>query len=263
MPHTQTKQRSFTLGQMNIQAITGGQGRPLLILNDELGYPGWLGWQDALAADRTLLIPHAPGFGVGPRIEWLSSVRDLGAVYARLLRENDFAPIDVIGFSLGGWIAAEMAVGDPGLFRKMVLVAPFGVRPPQGDILDYYELTARGQLEASVADVAGTPEFETLYGGEATPEQFEAFEDARAETARLAWQPFLHNPSLPYLLEGVSKLPTRIIWGDRDRVVPASAMEVYRDRLGNAELVTFAGCGHRPEIERAADFVASVREFLS
>ena len=67
-----------------------------------------------------------------------------------------------------------------------------------------------------------TPEFRKLYGGERTPEQFEAFEDARTETARIAWDPILNNPSLPYFLQGVKGLPTQIIWGREDATVPVS-----------------------------------------
>jgi len=53
-------------------------------------------------------------------------------LYARFLREHKLAPLDVIGFSLGGWIAAQMAAANHNQFRRMVLVAPPGIRPPQG-----------------------------------------------------------------------------------------------------------------------------------
>ena len=155
-----------------------------------------------------------PGFGQLPRADWIANVRDLAGFYSRMLREMALGPVDVIGFSLGGWIAAEMAAADAGQFRRMALVAPTGVRPPEGEILDLFILTARAYLDASVHDAAATPEFASLYGEE-TAEQFEAWEDARAESARLAWKPYMHNPSLPHLLEGVQGLPTLIVWGPR------------------------------------------------
>lgn len=253
----------FQLGSLRLQAITAGSGRPLLILHDEMGYPGWMNWQSELAKARTLVIPLAPGFGHAPRIEWVDSVRDLACVYARLVRERKLAPLDVIGFSFGGWVAAEMLANDPGLFRKLVLVAPLGIKPDEGVILDAYELTHRAHLRATVFDGPGTPEFGALYGGKPNPEQMEAFDDARAETARLGWEPYLHNPSLPYLLEGLgARVPTLIVWGEEDRVVPRSAMLAYQRALSPAELATLPRCGHRPEIESKDRFVAVVQDFL-
>src|ERR1017187_970326 len=86
--------------------VRGGSGKPLLILHDELGYPGWMGWNEKLAQDRTLLIPQQPGYGKTPRIDWIMNYRDLGGFYAQVLREMKLEPIDVIGFSAGGYLAA-------------------------------------------------------------------------------------------------------------------------------------------------------------
>jgi pimeloyl-ACP methyl ester carboxylesterase len=93
----------------------------------------------------------------------------------------------------------------------------------------------------------------------------EAFEDARTETARLAWEPILNNPSLLYFLQGVKGLPTQLIWGREDRVVPVSAASAYQKALANTEvrLKVFDQCGHRPEIEKSAEFIKTMREFLA
>lgn len=246
-----------------LSLLRGGSGRTLLVLHEELGHPGWLSWHGQLSRGHSLLLPVHPGFGALPRADWISNVRDLAGFYSRMLREMCLGPVDVIGFSLGGWIAAEMAAADAGQFRSMTLVAPTGVRPPEGEILDLFIVTARAYLDASVHDAAATPEFASLYGGEETTDQFEAWEDARAESARLAWKPYMHNPSLPHLLEGVQGLPTLIVWGREDRIVPLSAGEKYNRAIAGSELLVFDNCGHRPEIERATEFVARVRGFLA
>lgn len=243
--------------------IKGGGGSPLLILHEELGHPGWLHWHSALTQNHTLFIPFHPGFGKSPRVEWVRNIRDLAGFYARVLQEMKLCPIDVIGFSLGGWIAAEMAANCAHQFRRMVLVAPVGIRPPQGEIMDMFLLTGQAYVAASVQDPAKTPEFASLYGGAATPEQFEAWEDARAETARLAWQPYMYNPSLSPLLEGIKGLPTLVIWGRQDRIVPVSAAEVYHKSIAGSELVVFEGCGHRPEIEKSQEFIDRVQSLLA
>ena len=253
----------ISIGGTGVSMLRGGSGRPLLVLHEELGHPGWLEWHGELSRDHSLLVPVHPGFGILPRVDWISGVRDLAGFYTRMLREMCLGPVDVIGFSLGGWIAAEMAAADGKQFRRMALVAPTGVRPAEGEILDLFIVTARAYLDASVRDASATPEFASLYGGEETTDQFEAWEDARAESARLAWKPYMHNPSLPHLLEGVRGLPTLIVWGRDDRIVPLSAGERYNRAINGSELLVFDHCGHRPEIEHRSEFVNRVPSFLS
>jgi len=96
-----------------------------------------------------------------------------------------------------------------------------------------------------------------------TPEQFEAFEDARAETSRLGWEPYMHNPSLGYLLKGVRNLPTLLIWGTRDAIVPRGCITAYQQALAGARVAEIPNVGHRPEIENATEFVRVVKEFLA
>jgi pimeloyl-ACP methyl ester carboxylesterase len=249
----------------DLSIIKGGQGKPLLVLHEELGHPGWLNWHSTLAQERTLIIPLQPGFGKSPRIESIGNVHQLGLFYAWMLREMGLAPIDVIGFSLGGWTAAEMATANSGLFRKMVLVAPMGIKPPEGEIMDIFCSTIGAQLGANVYDREAAPEYRSMYGGERSPAQMEALEDARTESARIAWEPIMHNPSLPYFLQSVKGLPVQIFWGREDRVVPVSAAAAYRNALANTEvrLTVFDDCGHKPEIEKPAEFLKTVREFLA
>jgi pimeloyl-ACP methyl ester carboxylesterase len=101
-----------------------------------------------------------------------------------------------------------------------------------------------------------------LYGVDQTPETYAAFEEARAQTARLAWKPYLYNPSLPHLLHGLDGLPVLVMCGADDAVAPPSVAARYAEAIPSARLRTFDGCGHRPEIERRADFVAELDAFL-
>ena len=243
-------------------AVKGGSGKPLLIFHDELGYPGWMTWNEELALDRTLLIPLQPGFGKTPKVNWVRNYRDLGGLYSQVVRELKLDPVDAIGFSAGGFIAAEMLAADPRIFGRLVLVGPMGIKPAQGEILDIFPLSIRSHLLVTVADPEGTPEFAKIYGGEMTTEQFEAFEDARTETSRLAWEPYMHDPSLPHLLRGI-KTPTLLVWGTRNEVVPRGCIDAYKKALSNAQVAEIAGAGHRPEIERPLEFAKAVSKFLA
>ena len=123
-------------------------------------------------------------------------------------------------------------------------------------------MTVRNHLLATVADPANTPEFMKVYGGHMTPEQFEAFEDARSETARIGWEPYMHNPSLPYLLRGV-KIPTLLIWGTHDRYRAARMYRRVRAAIEGARWPMVEGAGHRPEMENSAEFDSLVAKFLA
>src|SRR5581483_6109139 len=100
-----------------------------------------------------------PGFGKTPRIGWVRNYRDLAGYYSQVVRELKLDPVDAIGFSAGGFVAAEMAGADPRIFTRMVLVAPMGIKPAEGEIMDIFPITIRTHLRATVADPSGTPEF--------------------------------------------------------------------------------------------------------
>lgn len=259
---TSVSEKTEKLAGSELAIVRGGSGKPLLMLHDELGYPGWMQWNEALAADRQFIIPRQPGFDKSPRIDWIRSYRDLGGYYAQVLRELKLGQVDVVAFSAGAYIAAEMAASDPDIFGHMALVGPMGLKPAEGFIADFIAMSMRTHLRATVADPFNTPEFLKIYGGEMSPEQFEYFEDARAETARIGWEPFMYNPSLPYLLQGVS-IKTLLVWGTKDNFTPRGCVQAYQKAIPSAKLVEIKDAGHRPEIEKSAEFIAAIKQFLA
>jgi pimeloyl-ACP methyl ester carboxylesterase len=249
------------VGEVPVTVLSGGDGPPLLILHDELGFPGWMSWNDRLAATHELIIPMQPAYGQTPKVEWIRSYRDLGGFYGRLVREQGWRGAPVVGFSAGAYVAAEMAAACPDVFSAMVLVGPLGLRPTEGEIFDFLAVTIRTHVAATVSKV-DAPEFALIYGGEMTPTQFELFEDARAETARIGWEPFMFDPSLGPLLEGVGDLPTLLMRGSQDLIAPDGSIRAYEAVLPNSTSVVIDGAGHRPEIEDPDAFLSAVTAFL-
>ena len=247
----------------DLQLFKGGTGEPLLILHDEIGHHGWLRFHEALAQHYTLYIPSHPGFGKTPALDWIMNVRDMAGWYLQALDELGLGRINVAGFSLGGWLAAEMATMCPHQFKKLVLVGPTGIKPPVGDIFDMFLEVAKGFITAGFLDPANAEEFQQVCPDDPSPEQVESWEVAREEASRLGWRPYMYYPALPQLLGRVKELPTLIVWGKQDAIVPLSAGQVYHESIKGSRLVVLEDCGHRPEVEKSAEFVHLVQQFLS
>ncbi|PKB66714.1 MAG: hypothetical protein BZY81_06530 [SAR202 cluster bacterium Io17-Chloro-G4] len=253
----------ISVAGVDLQMVKGGSGEPLLILHDEIGHHNWLNYHQALSENYTVHIPSHPGFGKTPALDWIMNMRDMAGWYLRALDDLGVGPLNVVGFSLGGWLAAEMAVMDPGMFKKMVLTGPTGIKPPTGQIYDMFLEVATEFITAGFIDPSVVEEFQTVCPYEATPEQVEAWEVAREEACRLGWRPYMYYPALPQLLQRLKSLPTLIVWGRQDPIVPISAGELYHESIPGSRLAVLEGCGHRPELEKTSEFVQLVHQFLS
>ena len=264
MSHAATAWTTETLhlAGVDLKLVKGGSGDPLLILHDEIGHPGWLKFHDLLADHFTLYIPHHPGFGESPPLDWVMNMRDYAGWYLEALDDLGLGQINVLGSSIGGWLAAEMATMCPNQFKNLVLVAPTGVKPPQGEIFDIYQVVAKSYIEASVLDKAQTPEFYEICPAAPSPELLDSWDAAREGACLLSWRPYMHYPNLPHLLSRLKHLPTLILWGKDDAIVPMSAGELYHSSIPGSELVILDNCGHRPDIEKSTEVAETVTRFL-
>ena len=212
-----------------VQVVSGGTGAPLLILHEEMGHPGWMRYHEALAQSFEITIPSHPGFGDSPFIDWIMNMRDLAGWYLAALDDMGIEKTSLLGFSFGGWLAAEIATMEPDRFDKLVLVNPMGIKPPVGEIFDMFLVVAKEFITESFLDPASAAEFEDVCPDEPTPEQAERWEVAREQACRLGWRPYMYYAALPHLLGRLKKLPTRIIWGRENPIVPLSAGQVYHE----------------------------------
>ena len=245
-----------------LQILRGGSGDPLLILHDEMGQPGWLKIHEELAKNYSVIAPSLPGFGVTDRLDWVMNVRDISTWTLWALDDLGLSNLNVLGFSLGGWLAAEMATQDTRVFKKMALAAPPGILPPTGEILDMFLIVSKEFITAGVHNPEASPEFAKVCPDEPTPELVEIWETAREEACRLTWRPYMHDRSLPHRPGRLKNLPTLIAWGRNDAVVPPSAGEVYNASIAGSRVVTLENCGHRLDLEKPAELAGHLREFF-
>ena len=256
------KEEEIAIPEGKLTMRTSGSGDPLLILHGELGFPGWRKYHQKLSEQYKVMAPSHPGYDDSDRLDWAMKVSDLAGVYLQVLDDLNIANIKLVGFSMGGWVAAEMAVMDPGKFSKLVLVGPMGVKPEKGEIYDLFLNLAPDFLEESFLNPKSVDEYSLIRTDEPSSEQEELWEGGREQSARLAWKPYMYSQTLPYLLRRLKDLETLIISGKQDSIVPVDAFRIYNESIPGSTLKLIDQSGHRPEIEKTEDFLKVITKFL-
>ncbi len=250
-------QATSEVAGLRLHLERAGNGPAVLVLHHDIGSPGRLRFYDMLAERFTVLVPHHPGWGRSERAGWMRSVRDIAAVHQWLLTELGVADVSLVGLGFGGWIAAEMASLAPRDFRRLVLVGPMGIKPPEGDILDQAIISYIAYPQAGFHD---QEQFRRVYG-EVSTDQLEAWDIAREMCFRLAWKPYMYSQTLPHLLGGV-RAPALVVWGDDDKIVPRGTADPWLRALPEARLEIVAGCGHFVDMEQPEVLARLVTDFV-
>jgi len=254
---------SITVAGTTVNVTRAGSGAPVLILHHDIGSPAALPFYDALAQQCTVIRPSHPGYDGSARPDWMRSVRDIAVIYQGLLAEDPAtrgrSDVSVIGLGFGGWIAAEMATMAPRGFRRLVLVGAMGIKPERGEIADQALVSYLDYAQAGFAERAA---FERVYGAEPPTAMLEQWDLNREMTFRIAWKPYMYNPTLPHLLGGV-RAPALVVWGRRDRIVPLECGERYAKALPKARLAVVEGAGHFVEMEQPDAVGKLVTEFAA
>jgi pimeloyl-ACP methyl ester carboxylesterase len=243
------------------QLTVGGSGPPLLYLHSAGGETEWMPFHAKLAEHFTVYLPAHPGFADSKGLEQIRDVADLAWHYVDFLAEQQLGPVPVVGFSLGAWIAVELAILRPQLVEKLVLVNAAGIRVPDAPMGELFT-DDLNKLRHLLFFDPNDPSVAL-----ALPK---SFEDARiiqwlraAEaTARVAWNPYLHNPRLPAHLRRV-ECPSLILWGRQDKLLPLAIGEFYAKHLPKSRLEVIDNCGHMLPFEKPDAFVEKTVAFLS
>ena len=259
---TEPREEMIAVGGIKVHTLIGGVGDPLLVLHGAGGNRGWRRWMARLADRFTIYAPTHPGFGSSDAADWMTGIDDLARFYLWFLDAVGLGRAHVLGHSIGGWTAAEMAVSAPRAIDRLVLVAPAGLKPERGEILDIFYYSPPELQRLTVHDSATIPEWDELYGEPPTPAQAEIAVRNREMAARLTWRPYMFNPRLPHFLPRAS-MPTLVVWGREDRIVPVVCGEQYCRLLPSATLHVLDRCGHLPPIEQPDEFAAVVGRFLA
>ncbi len=251
----------LTVHGVQLEIVERGQGRPIILLHGEDGLDPKAPFLDLLAAHGRVIAPSHPGFGHSPDAETIDTIDDLAYLYLDLLAEQDLREAIVIGFSLGGWIAAEMAVKSTDRLAKLVLVAPVGIKVGDRetrDIPDIFALRPDEVARLQYHDRArAVVDYTTL-----SDDALTVIARNREATALYGWEPYFHNPKLRQRLPRIN-IPTLLLWGASDRfITPGYYGAAYRDAIPGARLEIIERAGHFPHLEQPEAFVERVRKFL-
>ena len=166
----------------------------------------------------------------------------------------------LVGFSFGGWLAAEVAVACSHRIDKLVLVDPVGIKISDRetpDILDVFNRSPDEVRRASWHDPERfAPDFNAM-----SDEALIVYARNREALCLYAWHPYMYNPQLPRWL-GRIKVPTLLIWGESDRVVTPDYGRAYSRLIPGSRFELIEAAGHHPEIEQPEVFVERVSRFL-
>jgi pimeloyl-ACP methyl ester carboxylesterase len=235
---TTYSERRLELNGVEIALYEAGQGEPLLFLHGAgtlTGFDSLL----PLAEHFRLIVPHHPGFGNSADDVAITSVHDYERHYLDLLDVLEIGSFTLVGHSMGGWIAATLAISQGSRISELVLAAPWGLNVPEHPTVDSFSipdaefagyLTADPSVFAGKAPDPPTPEFLADRYREQT------------SAARVLWR-HTYDPGLARWLHRI-QAPTLLLWGALDRVIPVGQLAVWRALLADADELILPGVGH-------------------
>jgi pimeloyl-ACP methyl ester carboxylesterase len=261
--------RSLNIGGHAVAIAEAGSGEPLLYLHGFADIHGsnsdWLPFHHTLAGKLRLLAPAHPGCHASEENEDIDSIEDVAFHYLQLLDALGIDEPHLAGASIGGWIAAEIAIRIPERVRSLALIGATGLYVPQQPIADIF-MFVQAKNGGDFSDYR-----HTLFRDANAPAALAMFPNGRmpAERELLRYRmfrfasrvgfapPYLHDRKLRERLPRFTG-PAMVIAGERDNLVPVAHARAYTEGLRKAELRLIADAGNSAAVERPGDVAAAV-----
>lgn len=217
----------------------------------------WLEYHRSLARDFHVFAPDTPGFGLTARPDWMRDMSDYLLYFRDLLDALGLPQAHLVGHSLGGWMAAELAVWYPQRVRALVLSNAAGIRVKGAPIANLFAMSPQETLAACFDNLAAAV---PLIPAEITPDYMLKLYEERTTLAALAWNPHF-DPRLARRLPTII-CPTLIVWGANDRLIPPVYGTTFHELIPGSRLVMLEGTGHMPMFEQPESWARAICDFL-
>lgn len=256
------KAERITTRGVSVRSYRGGGGPPLVFLHGAGGLPPmWLPFFETLSAKFDVLVPEHPGFGASDDPEAIKNIHDLAYYYLDFFEALDLRGAHLIGNSMGGWTAAELAVRSCSRLASLTLISPAGVRIKGIPVGDNFIWAPDESIRNLYYDQAIAERLIAL-PPPADDAALDSLLQNRLAATKFGWEPRWLNPSLEKWLHRIS-VPTHVLWGNDDKLLPAAYAKSWSAKVPNCKVSMIEHCGHLPHIERADVVADSVLTFLA
>lgn len=256
---TEHTESTITVADHTIRVLRGGAGPKMLYLHGAGGIAGWAPFMEGLAKSFDLIVPEHPGFGAGEDPPWLDNIHDEAYFYLSFLEALDLTDVHLVGMSIGGWLAAEIAVRNTSRLKSLTLCGAAGNHVKGVRKGDFFLWAPEERVRNSFHDQ--TVADRILAQAPTEAQQVVALHNTRT-TALLAWSPRLYDPHL-YKWLGRIDVPTHVVWADDDKILPVAYGEEYARLIPGATLSVIEECGHLMHMEKPEVFADTVTGFIT
>ncbi len=243
---------------IDVDVVRKGSGQTLLMLHGGGGPVVNMPFADKLAEKFEIVAPTHPGFGGTTLPDHFNRVDDLVFLYLDLLDKLDLKDVVLMGFSMGGWTATELATMNTARLSKLILVDSVGVKVggrEDRDIQDVFALPGEKLAEIMFHDASLAPK-----PADIPDEQLQIMAANRTALGVYTWEPYMHNPKLPRRLHRID-VPTHFIWGASDGLVTVDYGKAFCGMIKGATMTVIEKAGHSPQVEQPDEFVDAVLKF--
>jgi pimeloyl-ACP methyl ester carboxylesterase len=271
---------TIELGAEDRSEIGPQIGQPVVFVHGLSGsWPNWLEQLSVLAKDHRVLTLDLPGFGHSPMPAGEISIPGYARLLDRVLAQRGIDAAAVVGNSMGGFIAAELAIAFPQRVERLVLVSAAGISTYRDPLGMRSAPTLRRLERILAAGAAWTASKSDAVARRARLRKatmnLVVRHPSRLPAALAAEQ--VRGAGKPGFMQGLQAIleydfrerlpeiacPTLIVWGERDRLINVRDADVFAELIGNSRKVVFEDTGHMAMLERPAAFNALLKEFLS
>ena len=246
----------LTIDGVKTVVHTAGQGDPLVVFHGAGTVDGF-DFAEPWAEKFRVIAPYHPGWGESGDDPTFTEMQDYVMHYLDLFDALNVDTMSIVGFSMGGYLAAKFASQQAKRVKKLVLIGPYGLDVPEHPTLDIIAVSGEAIAPMLVSN------FDVLK--QRLPETPDLdFVGARyreaTSFARLFWE-HPTDPKLPRHLHRVT-MPTLIVWGDEDKLIPVQQAQVWHELIRNSEVMVVKGAGHMVQLDKP-ETVDAIAKFLS